>query len=148
MCIPATYICRYWYIYRETEHDTHTINVWTLLSSYIYIPDEVPSSCLCNIHVPRHIKHDLVWTRGQAYVTKTATGLCGPICLLAGIGAGTSGGRALFRNIDLQYIRNSVARFSERTYASGFASWTKIRRLVEGTSTLSRTRTRKSMSLP
>ena len=55
---------------------------------------------------------------------------CGYTCLLAGTGAGTSGRRALCRNIDLQYARNSVERLSERTYASGFASRTKIRRLV------------------
>ena len=37
----------------------------------------------------------------------------------------------MFRNIDLQYVRNSVARLSERTYyASAFKSWTKFRRLV------------------
>ena len=63
------------------------------------------------------------------YVTKTGTGAAA-LCLLAGTGAGTSGGCALFRNIDVHYVRNSAARSSERTYASGFASWTKIRRLV------------------
>ena len=36
----------------------------------------------------------------------------------------------MFRNIDLQYVRNSVARLSERTYASGLASWTNINRLM------------------
>ena len=61
------------YIYLGTEHDTHTINVWTL-STYIYIPDQVPCSRPCSVYVPRRIIHNIIWTRGQVYVTKTGTG--------------------------------------------------------------------------
>ena len=78
------------------------------------------------MYVPRHIilgVQNMKWTRGQVYVTKTGRGAA-TLPLLAGTGAGIIGGRALFRNIDLQYVRNSVARLSERTYASGFASRT------------------------
>ena len=33
-------------------------------------------------------------------------------------------------NIGLQYLRNAVAVSSEQTYASGFASWSRFRRLM------------------
>ena len=36
----------------------------------------------------------------------------------------------MYRDIGVQYIRGSVAESSERTYASGFRSWTKFRGLT------------------